>query len=122
MSTSDSNLDFLEFSDKDENGYSNPTLKFTYNDDGTATLEHPRCKNRKIIFDQSVVNNYLKKIETKQNQYTFDRLGKVWLINPVPTPNTYPASNIISFVSGDMIDDGKKITCINPIHLTPEPQ
>ena len=121
MSTFDSNLEFLEFSDKDENGYSHTTLKFTYNDDGTATLEHPKCKNRKIIFDQSVVTNYLKKIETKQNQYTFDRLGKIWLINPVPIPNI-SAGNLVSFVSGDMIDDGKKITCTNPIHLTPEPQ
>lgn len=121
MSTFDSNLDFLEFNDKDENGYSNPTFKFTYNDDGTATLEHPRCVNRKIIFDQSVVNNYLKEIEGKQNEYTFDRLGKVWLINPKPIPNRYPADNVISFVSGDMIDDGRKITCTNPFQLPRKP-
>ena len=118
MSTYDSNLDILKLNNIDETGHINYTLKFTYNDDGTATLEHPKCVNRKVVFDQTVVNNYLKPIEGKQKEYIFDCLEKVWLICPKLFSNRYSADNVINLVSGDMIDDGQKIICTNPIHLT----
>ena len=105
----------LEFFYEDEEGHPNRTLWFTYNDDGTATLKRPICKDRQVIFDQSVVK-YLEEIKADLKKYTFIYSEKIWYINHLPISNTsgYYAAG---FVSGDVIDDGKKIICTNPIPL-----
>jgi hypothetical protein len=108
---SDSNSSF-EFIYENDEGKPYPCLNFTYKDDGTALLTNPICKNCEVILDQSVVK-YLKHIQEKINGYRFELIGRIWYINSLPTPDKKP-DNQLGFVSGDMIDDGKKIICTNP--------
>lgn len=119
MSDSNTSLEFIyEKKDENNNVVAKPYygLLFSDQDDGTAILDNPTCKNREIILDQSVVK-YLKQIGENIRLYTFQSNAnrEIWFINPLPETNISTAHNLIGFVSGDMIDDGEKITCTNAL-------
>lgn len=129
----------VEFLYKINSGGIKGSLKFTFNDDGTATLENPICRyctEYWIIGDQSVLNpysykkcraifdlsvaKYLKEIEAEASRYTFKVIEKIWYINHLPTPNQYPADVRLNFVRGDMTDNSRNIIFANPILFNPE--
>ncbi len=112
MSDSNSRLEFIYKNDENKPYLG---LSLSYKDDGTALLTNPTCKNREVILDQSVVE-YLKQIQGGITESCCFKTysGEIWFI--VSLSNTdesaYPW---VDYLSGQMIDDGQKIICINAL-------
>jgi hypothetical protein len=109
MSDSNSRLEFIYKNDENKPYLG---LNFSYKDDGTALLTNPTCKNRDVILDQSVVE-YLKQIQGVIAECCFKTYnGESWFIISLPNTNE-SAHPWVHSLSGNMIDDGQKITCTN---------
>jgi hypothetical protein len=92
------------------------SLTVSYLDEYNAKLTNPVCEDSgvkvDIFFDHTVVN-YLEQIKDKFSDYYFQFDNMIWYINPFPTDNH--SGYLFGFISGDMIYDGSKIICTNPI-------